>query len=274
MWTKNGAKTLPAVLKRIDEVIPSEVVNSRILIDDHSVDDTREIAKSFGWNALFNEGTGTNLGAKTALKHVKTQYFISFEQDLLLAEDWWTGVPPLLEQANVAVASGVRIADSPSSLKRLQDYANESYRKKTSKNPMFAHGKTIDNTIYKTEIIRKIIGFPELLVEGLTKLRYVWAVNFNVKSVHLRDGLLNEIKHQYWYGTTLNEYWQPSELVNRWVQETFRMMLSPIRGMQIANKQRCWRIFYLYPSLRLASYLGWLNGIEKISRTKEKQFAR
>jgi len=270
MWTKNGTKTLPVVLKRIDEVIPSEAVNSRILIDDHSADDTREVAKSFGWNVFFNEGTGANSGAKTALRHIKSQHFISFEQDVLLAENWWACVPPLLEQNNVAVAQGVRIADSPFSLNRLQDYVNENYRKKTSQNPMFASGKTVDNTIYKTEIIRRIMGFPELLLVGVAKLGYVWAVNFNVKSVHLRGGLVNEIRHQYWYGTTLDEYWQPSELVNRWTQDTLKMMLSPIRGIEIAYKQRCLGIFYLYPSLRLASYLGWLKGIEKISRTKKK----
>lgn len=270
MWTRNGGKTLPAVLKRIDEVVPSEVVNSRILVDDHSADDTRKIARSFGWDVIFNEGTGVNLGAKTALKHVKSQYFISFEQDLLLAEDWWTRVPPLLEQGNVAVASGVRIADSPLSLNRLQDYANENYRKKTSENPMFPPGKTFDNTIYKTGIIRRIKGFPELLVEGLTKLGYIWAVNFDVKSIHLREGLLNEIRHQYWYGTLLDEYWQPSGLVNSWMRGTVKVILSPIRGIQISYKQRCWGISYLYPSLRLASYLGWLRGVERISRTKRK----
>jgi glycosyltransferase involved in cell wall biosynthesis len=50
MWTKNGEKTLPIVLKQIDKVIPHENVCHKILIDDHSVDKTVEIAKSFGWN--------------------------------------------------------------------------------------------------------------------------------------------------------------------------------------------------------------------------------
>jgi len=269
MWTKNGAKTLPSVLKRIDEVIPSESVNQRILIDDHSADATREIAKSFGWQVFYNEGIGVNEGARTALKRVKSQYFASFEQDLLLARDWWIHVPSLLKKDNVAAASGVRIADSPFSLNRLQDYVNETYRERTQKNPTFTSGKTIDNTIYKTEIIKRVGGFPELLVQALARHGYIWAVNFNVKSIHLQRGLLKEIKHQYWYGTSLKEFnKQPSELAKDWANVTFRTMLSPIRGAQIAYTQRCWRILYLYPSLRLAAFLGWLKGTTKLHETK------
>jgi hypothetical protein len=31
MWTKNGAKTLPLVLKRISEVVPSNFVNDQVI---------------------------------------------------------------------------------------------------------------------------------------------------------------------------------------------------------------------------------------------------
>jgi hypothetical protein len=41
MWTKNGAETLPLVLKRISGVMPSEFVNKRTIVDDRSADDTR-----------------------------------------------------------------------------------------------------------------------------------------------------------------------------------------------------------------------------------------
>jgi len=83
MWTKNGANTLPSVLKRINEVIPGEFVGQKIIVDDKSTDNTREIAKTFGWTVVFNEGTGISDGVNTALKHVSSEYFISFEQDLL-----------------------------------------------------------------------------------------------------------------------------------------------------------------------------------------------
>ena len=57
MWSENGAKTLPLVLKRISEV------NARALV--------------------FNEGKSIIDGENAALKCVTPEYFISFEQDHL-----------------------------------------------------------------------------------------------------------------------------------------------------------------------------------------------
>src|SRR3989304_8467464 len=108
MWTKNGSETLPLGLKRISQVIPGNFVNRRIIVDDRSVDDTRKIAESSGWSVTFNEGNGISDGANTALKHVESPYFVSFEQDLLLARDWWEKIPPLLKTSHVAAASGMR----------------------------------------------------------------------------------------------------------------------------------------------------------------------
>jgi len=48
MWTKNGAETLPLVLKRISEVMPNKFINKRIIVDDGSTDNISEIARDFG----------------------------------------------------------------------------------------------------------------------------------------------------------------------------------------------------------------------------------
>lgn len=55
---KNGEKFLPKVLKRIDEVIPIEFVSERIMVDDHSKDNTEKVAKDFGWMVYRNRGRG------------------------------------------------------------------------------------------------------------------------------------------------------------------------------------------------------------------------
>jgi len=58
MWTHNSEKNLPAVLKRIEEVIPPQNISRKIISDDHSKDRTREIAKDFGWEVHINKGRG------------------------------------------------------------------------------------------------------------------------------------------------------------------------------------------------------------------------
>jgi glycosyltransferase involved in cell wall biosynthesis len=88
MWTKNGAETLSSVLGRISEVIPEEFVNMKLIVDDRSTDNTCDIAGSFGWTVVLNDGRGISDGANTALRRAKSDLFVSFEQDLLLARDW------------------------------------------------------------------------------------------------------------------------------------------------------------------------------------------
>ena len=68
MWTYNSEKNLLAVLKRIQEVIPSECINRKIITDDHSMDRTREIAEKFGWEVHINQGKGLNDNTRTAVK--------------------------------------------------------------------------------------------------------------------------------------------------------------------------------------------------------------
>jgi glycosyltransferase involved in cell wall biosynthesis len=43
MWTRNGARTLPVVLDRINKVVPEGVVNQRLVVDDCSTDKVNQI---------------------------------------------------------------------------------------------------------------------------------------------------------------------------------------------------------------------------------------
>jgi len=282
MWTKNGAETLPLVLKRISEVIPSECVNKRVIVDDRSIDDTIEIAKSFGWNVVFNEGKGISDGANTALKHVTSEYFISFEQDLLLAQDWWDKIPPCLENPKIAVASGMRFADKPVGVRKLQQYVAKKYRGEAElaswlrarQMAAFTLGKTLDNTIYKTGIIKALGGFPKMRVNAgvdtilAYKVRQAgsyWIVDYNVQSIHLRHGLKQELHHQYWYATQLHEIWRriETETSQRPPVTKFsiisRFFISPFTGLFVALKTKQSTIAYVHPLIRFYYLKGLLE---------------
>jgi glycosyltransferase involved in cell wall biosynthesis len=282
MWTKNGAATLPQVLKRIDEVIPKDFVNQKIIADDRSTDNTREIATSYGWTVVFNEGTGISDGANTVLKLVETDRFVSFEQDLLLSSDWWVKIPPLLENHEVGAASGMRFADKPLGVRKLQQYVARKYRGeaylaswlRTRQMAAFTLGKTLDNTIYVTKVVRSAGGFPKIKVNAgvdttlayrIQQAGYHWVVDYGVQSVHIRKGLKQELAHQYWYGTQLNEIWgriaketdKPPPITRTSIMSRF--FTAPFTGLFVAYKTREATIAYIHPLIRFYYLKGYLE---------------
>ena len=283
MWTKNGAETLPSVLQRISEVIPEEFVNMKLIVDDRSTDNTRDIAESFGWTVVLNDGKGISDGANTALRRVKSDLFVSFEQDLLLARDWWRRIPRYLEDSMVAVASGMRFASEPRGVRRMQQYVAKKYRGEAAlaswlrgrEMASFTLGKTLDNTIYRTEAVRAVGGFPKLrssagvdtaLAYMLNERGYLWFVDYDVRSVHLRKSLRQELSHQFWYAKQLNEMWM---LIERKTSAhrppvtkfdvVYRFAISPFTGVFMAYKTREPSVGYIHPLIRLYYLLGYLS---------------
>jgi glycosyltransferase involved in cell wall biosynthesis len=278
MWTKNGAKTLPLVLRRLSESIPDECINNRLIVDDHSTDGTRDIAKSFGWRVIFNEGTGVSDGANTALRKVETDYFVSVEQDLLLARNWWEKIPSYLAEPQNAVASGIRFVSKPIGLRKLQQQMAQKclgeekfwLSPQSGQREAFTFGKTLDNTIYRTKVIRAVGGFPRtnsgagvdtILIYRLQKAGFHWAVDYNIQSLHLRHGLRDEFRHQYWYGLVVREVW--AMLRQEFNVQTstesnllYRLLISPVSGFVAAVKTREPTTIYIYPLLRLYYVVG------------------
>jgi glycosyltransferase involved in cell wall biosynthesis len=282
MWTKNGAETLPLVLKRLSESIPGESVNNRIIVDDHSTDGTCDIAKSFGWRVIFNEGTGISDGANTALKNVETDYFVSVEQDLLLAKNWWEKIPSYLAESRNAVASGIRFVGKPIGLRKLQQQMAQKclgeekfwLSPQSGQREAFTFGKTLDNTIYRTKVIKSLGGFPHtnsgagvdtILVYRLQRAGFHWAVDYNIQSLHLRHGMKDEFRHQYWYGLVVHEVWdilrkEFNIQVSTESNLLSRLLLSPASGLVTAIKTKEPTIIYIYPLLRLYYVAGLATG--------------
>jgi GT2 family glycosyltransferase len=137
----------------------------------------------------------------------------------------------------------------------------------------FTFGKTLDNTIYKTKIIRTLGGFPRairgagvdtILVYRLQRAGFYWAVDYTVQSLHIRGNLKDELQHQYWYGSVVRNVW------NRMRQEfnvqvatesnlLYRLFLSPLSGLVAAFKTKEPAVIYIYPLLRLYYIRGLLT---------------
>lgn len=277
MWTLNGERTLARVLNRINQVVPEEVVNQRFIVDDGSLDETRKIAVACGWRVISNEGKGISDGANTALKHVETDFFCSFEQDLLLSDKWWITIPQLLTE-HVVAASGIRLPNHPLALIKLQEFATERYRRETEHKTSFVYGKTLDNTIYNTKVLREIGGFPNvpfnpgvdnLLAKRVFDMGYSWKVAFNVSSIHLRKSLWDEFKHYYWYGSVQRELQCALAEKGEKLSSVFlRTMFSPLRGLEVAIRQHCWQIAVIYPLIRICSFLGIMKSFLPLHRVK------
>lgn len=195
MWAKNGERFLPAVLKRIDDVIPKENVGQKIFVDDSSTDNSVEIAKKFGWTVYPNEAGGIAEGFNEALRHVKTEFFISVEQDVILSANWFKTVLKIVEDKDVAVAQGIRV---PS-----HHILRAIYEDKLKNELVGTVLTSLDNNLYRTCAIREVGGLPvdlkaysdHALYPIVLSHNYKWIVTHDAVSIHIRDGIRNSLTH-------------------------------------------------------------------------------
>jgi len=257
MWAKNGASPLRQVLKRAREVLPSEVIENRIFVDDHSTDDSVDIAKAYGWTIYENKHGGIASGINIALSHVRSEFFISLEQDLVLANDWFKKIPEHMKDPQVIAAAGIRFPSDPILAKLHEVWLEKYHYKQTG----------IDNTLWRTRPFKEIVGcIPEYLRYGaadsyigirMGKTNYKGIVDSNVVSLHLRlGGLKEEVNRHYLMGSMAPRK-KAEYILNTTNLEAFRLAIfSPLRGIQVAIKKNCPQIAYYYPLLRFAFLKG------------------
>jgi len=253
MWAKNGGKCLPKVLSRINKVIPEEGVCHRILVDDHSSDQTVEIARDFNWDIYVNPRGGIPIGANEALKHVDRDFFVSIEQDVLLAYDWWDRIPEYVKNPFVACAQGIRVHMNPT-LRLLDDWQFDFLKRNRLLSSM-------DNNIFRTKVIRFLGGFPQscpvcadtiLMKRILSETRYKWIVDPDVISLHMRFGLKNSVEHTYKMISACARTPLCADNRKPPISSVLRIFLtSPIRALQIAFANKSPNIIWNYPFLRL-----------------------
>lgn len=247
MWAKNGERFLPIVLKRIDDVIGRDV-NKKIFVDDSSTDRSVEIAESFGWAVFPNRDGWICGGTKEALKHVETEFFVSVEQDLLLARNWWATIQKYMADKNVAVAQGIRFSTNP--IYRVA----EQYTSKNLNRPFFS----VDNNLYRTKIIKQL-GFSDDKVAmapfywKVVDSGYKWIIDTDLISDHLRTSLLDDIRHrQSFYTTTQIE----SFVHNTSILPLLLSLLFSIKFIRTRNAF----VFLTLTLVRYSNILAYVRG--------------
>lgn len=252
MWSKHGPRE--SVLKRISDVIPEQNVNQRFLVVD-SLSDIKDTSYTkYQWTLLLNDGKAISGASNTALRRVKTEFFVSFEDDILLAENWWRKIPPHMDDPRVVTAQGIRVATHPT-LRRLAEYAYRNNRK--------ALGGSVDNNLFRTTLLRELGGFSKkdplfvdyTLCQAVSGSAYKWIVDETVVSYHIRTSVSQAIRHGY-----QQEMLSTSKRENTSFRSVFRSAItSPFSGINIAVKTRCPQIVVVYPRLRFASLKTFLH---------------
>ena len=262
LWTKNSSSSLTRILHRFDQVIPKEAINNRIIVDDHSVDDTGSIGRRNGWWIYENPGNGVASAANEALRHVSTKYFISIEHDVLLSKDWWPRIfHNLLSDDRVAVAQGVRVFSNPI----LRSISRDR----------LALDQGIDNTIYRTDIIRQLGGFPYTcpvctdtwLRKNVEAVGFKWVIDPTVVSEHIRLGVRHEISHRAYLHRlcTCKRSQYPMKYMLRVT------LTSPISGLKMGLRDKTPQTIVAYPFLRLRILQAHVAGIaSNITREQNK----
>ena len=241
--------------------VPKDVLGQKIMVDDHSQDNTTEIGENYGWHTYTNPGIGIASAANEALNHVTTPFFISIEHDVILAKDWFTRLFARIEgHDNVAVCQGIRM---PTDRTLLAIFGRDVWN---SIDNNISKGYSIDNNIYRTRVIRKLGGFPRKcgtctdgwLKKAVEDAGFEWVIDSSVISGHIYNG----IRH----------YWRKQEIIRLCTcgfsqqgrlyefPRLFRLAVtSPLYGLQIALRHNQPGAIFVYPYHRFRLMQAWLT---------------
>jgi len=207
----------------------------------------------------LNPETRISSGANEALRHIDRGFFVSIEQDVVLAKEWWNKIPPHMENPEVAVAQGIRLSTNPT-LRKMDEY---QYDRMKLESKGITYGISIDNNIYRTRAIKAIGGFPydcpvcvdSVLMQKLHRLNFKWIVDKSIVSTHLRDSVIGYIKHHYKMTKLCSgsEYCLFPKSAKHQTLLMLRIFLtSPARATLLAYKKKSFKLFCVYPIVRLA----------------------
>ena len=256
MWTYNSERTLDRCLEEslrsIDRAIPASRVCHRIMVDGGSRDNTVDLGIQHGWE-VFRSDRGIWRQANYALDRVDSEFYASFEHDILLSENWLPRVEEAIGRNNVAVAQGIRLFIGSGTLAAMDRWNYEHHT-------ISAPYASLDNNLCKTEVIRKAGGYvapcgpagtDSLLIEAVHRQGYEWVIDERCVSGHMRPGISSYSRHILGgQQRSMMEYereYGPRPIA--------RLLFSPIRGAEMAARYHAFTAFAGYPLYRFLIFV-------------------
>jgi len=263
IWTFNSERTLDQSLSSIETAVPAQDTCHKIAVDGGSHDETRSILSDHGWE-VFRSPRGIPHQANMALSLVDSDYYASFEHDILLNTGWLSRMKTLIRKPRAAVAQGIRIFQGSRVFEAV-----EKYQLLTGRFPRWFY--SLDNNLCNTRIIREIGGYPRIcpvstdgvLRQAVLKAGYSWLTDLQCMSYHLRRGYWHQLKHHvqgYMYRRFFDWYGPGSETFPKFLKGVF---FSPVSGALIARHQRVFSAFPGYAIYRYVMFHHYLHAYTK-----------
>lgn len=131
-----------------------------LLIDDHSTDQTRDIASKLDAEVISNEGRQLYDGRNTALKNCNTQILAFTDSDCILDKNWVANIIRVFsEHDNAAAGTGPH---PPIGTNGFAGWLHHMWFLVETDKTGFTGGIIGGNSYFKTEALDKIGGWPSL----------------------------------------------------------------------------------------------------------------
>jgi glycosyltransferase involved in cell wall biosynthesis len=240
-------------------------VDTLYVIDNYSTDSTAEIARKYGANIIFYDGSLAEARLHS-FEVAKTPYFVSVDSDVELCKGWYSKVKSLMTY-DAGVVWGLSLDQHP-----LQKaYATSMWKLKPSSVDSMTH---LPNALFRKSAVSKL-PVPKLLKSGAVanedfyianqiKMRGFHCVTARIISKHYCDPPLIDHK-TYWYGASARV-----SKAHGFKSILFRFALGLPQGIISALISRNCKVLPYWVKFRFQVLYGWLHWSRYVHFKRDK----
>ncbi len=253
MWTYNSARTLEHCLASIARAVPEENICHRIAVDGGSQDETAKILHKYRWAVEKTPKKGIPHQANHALQMVDTDFFASYEHDVILNPNWFERTSRIIRSDDtIGAVQGVRLYSGSKTMRAIEQW---QYRAKLI--PLWVY--STDNNLYRTEAVKLAGGFSDecmasadgILRRNMFKIGYKWITDYTLVSRHYRRNFLEQFKHQMRAYELARYFWSYNPENSRLKRIISTLGGNPVHVLNMTIQSRMLRVPLAWYILRL-----------------------